>query len=172
MSTYRENQAIDGGYLQNGSSSLSYERDNKGRRDSGANSPNIYIGNANKVRFYSLTPSPPASPTLPPQQESVELKEIRERLKDLEIDQINRYLKKDLEGRIGKEEKDDMLLEMLQEKDDLVVKLLHGNEGYRKEFEYQRTRLKRERGRLCDPKTNPSGHKRMAVKILQSQVEF
>ena len=170
MSTYRENKAIDGGYLQNGSSSLSYQRDNKGRRDSGANSPNIYIDNANNVLFYSLTPSPPASPTLPP-QESVELEEILKKLKDLELEQGARYLKKDLEGRIGKEEKDDMLLEMLQEKDDLVVKLLHGNEEYGKEFEHQRTRLKRERGRLCDPKANPSGYRRMATKILHSQVE-
>ena len=170
MSAYRDNQAIDGGYLQNGSS-LSYQRDNKGRRDSGANSPNIYIYNANNVLFYSQTPSPPASPTLPP-RESVELEKIRKKLKDLEMDQTNRYIKKDLEGRTGKEEKDDMLLEMLQEKDDLIVKLLHGNEEYGKEFEHQRTRLKRERGRLCDPKANPSGYKRMAVKVLQSQVEF
>ena len=73
---------------------------------------------------------------------------------------------------MGKEEKDDMLLDMLQEKDDLVVKLLYDKEGYEKEFEHQRTRLKRERGRLCDPKINPSGCKRMAGKIVQSQVEL
>ena len=72
---------------------------------------------------------------------------------------------------MGKEEKDDMLLDMLQEKDDLVVKLLYDKEGYEKEFEYQRSLLKRERGRLCDSKLNPSGYQRMAVKIVQSQVE-
>ena len=109
MSTYRKNQAIDGGYLQNGSSLL-YQRDNKGRRDSGASSTNVYIDNANNVLFYS--PSPPASPTLP-SQESVELDEIQKKLKDLELDHAIRYINRDKERRMGKEEKDNMLLDML-----------------------------------------------------------
>ena len=63
--------------------------------------------------------SPPASPTLPP-QESIEFDEIRQKLKDLELDQAVRYINRDKARRMGKEEKDDMLLDMLQEKDDLV----------------------------------------------------
>lgn len=166
MSEFRENQANDGGHLQNGSS-FSYQSDNRGRRDSSPNNPTINIDNPQNVFIYS--PSPPSSPTIPPKM-SVEFEPIQKKLKDLQIDQAQRYLKRDSERGMGKEDKDDIKLEMLQEKEDLVVQLLLGKKEYEKELERQRARLRRERGRLCDPDLNPSGHERMRVKILQSQV--
>ena len=177
MSNFRENQAIEGGHLQNGSSFSG--RDNWGRRNSNdfdlqqINNNQTYIidKSDNSLNCYSDPPSPPSGFTLPPEK-SVDIIEIRQKLKALERDQEQRYCKETLEREMEKEEKDDMRLEILQEKEDLVVKLLSGEDGYRKEFETQRTRLKRERGRLCDPKFNPAGCKRMQAKIFQSQVDF